>query len=343
MAEERLWLTPDYFADFHCKGGACRNSCCSGWSIAVNQRDYFRLIGMDCAPELHRKLECAFQTPDFPSPERYRLISPNWLGRCPMQDDDGLCALHRGCGEGALPEICRVYPRSFKREGGKLRACCSNSCEAVVETLMEKDALDFRLLPLAADAEISDELGAEGMESIHRSILLLQDRSQALRERIAAVCRELGCDENFVSGEQGLKRLMAILSEIRSESRNLSEYGAAAFERYQGADAWAAYCADLERMTADHPRWQQQFENILVNHAVYIDFPFADRRITPKDACAGLCLLYSAMLAVVAAHCSVHREENAFADAIAGLFHLAEHSAFYYNIRIASKNERILL
>ena len=167
MAEKQLWLEPDYFADFHCKGGACRSSCCSGWDIAVDRNDYFRLIGLNCSEDLHRKLECAFRTPEYPTPERFRLISPNWLGRCPLQREDGLCALQCECGEAALPEICRVYPRSFKREGSNLQACCSNSCEAVVERLMEEERLSFRLVEMDAPVEISEDARPEIGKIIH--------------------------------------------------------------------------------------------------------------------------------------------------------------------------------
>ena len=80
MQDKQLWLQPDYFEGFKCKCGACRNCCCTGWDIAVGMDEYFRLIGMECPEEIHRRLECAFRVPDVPSPERFRLISPNWLG-----------------------------------------------------------------------------------------------------------------------------------------------------------------------------------------------------------------------------------------------------------------------
>ena len=92
---KNIRIAPDYYDRFRCKGGACRNSCCMGWGISVDMKEYFRLIGLDCSPRLHARLECAFHQPDTPSPERYALISPDWRGDCPMHDEDGLCMLHR--------------------------------------------------------------------------------------------------------------------------------------------------------------------------------------------------------------------------------------------------------
>ena len=144
MQDKQLWLQPDYFEGFKCKCGACRNCCCTGWDIAVGMDEYFRLIGMECPEEIHRRLECAFRVPDTPSPERFRLISPNWLGECPMHDEDGLCMIQRELGEAALPEICRMYPRCLKKEGELYEALCSNSCEAVVELLGFRSAVAVR-------------------------------------------------------------------------------------------------------------------------------------------------------------------------------------------------------
>ena len=152
--EKRLWYEADYFSKFACKCGDCRHACCKGWKIAVSENEYFRLIGLECSERLHEKLESAFCIPDFPTTGRYRMIEPDWLGQCHMLDTDGLCMLQKECGEGVLPEVCRVYPRSYKNENGNLQACCSSSCERVVEMLMEEDRLRFVYQKLTAEAEI---------------------------------------------------------------------------------------------------------------------------------------------------------------------------------------------
>ena len=142
---KNIRIAPDYYDRFRCKGGACRNSCCMGWGISVDMKEYFLLIGLDCSPRLHARLECAFHQPDTPSPERYALISPDWRGDCPMHDEDGLCMLHRECGEDVLPAVCRMYPRSVREENGVIKCVCSASCEAVTELLMDEEApLSFR-------------------------------------------------------------------------------------------------------------------------------------------------------------------------------------------------------
>ena len=91
---------------------------------------------MECSEELNRRVQGAFVMPDFVSDDIYRYVSFNWLGNCPIQDK-GLCALHREKGEGYLPKICRLYPRSLKQINDTLFVSCSGSCEKVAEILYE--------------------------------------------------------------------------------------------------------------------------------------------------------------------------------------------------------------
>ena len=97
MPFTHAFLVPDIYPSFRCKGGSCRSTCCKGWGISVRMEEYFRLLGMDCPPEIRRRLDCAFYAPKAPSPERFRLINPRFDGDCPLRAEDGLCALQLAC------------------------------------------------------------------------------------------------------------------------------------------------------------------------------------------------------------------------------------------------------
>ena len=36
-------LRPAYYNDFHCLAAGCRLSCCKGWRIAFDKKDYLSL------------------------------------------------------------------------------------------------------------------------------------------------------------------------------------------------------------------------------------------------------------------------------------------------------------
>ena len=329
MEESTLWLETDYFENFRCKGGACRNSCCEGWRISVSMKEYFDLIGRECSEELHRRLESAFVTPEYPSPEKFRQIAPNWQGLCPMHGEDGLCMLHCECGADALPEICRVYPRSLKREGQLNQACCSCSCEAVIELLMQENQLHFRMAEMNIQPEYTEKRPQEMMKTCAECMWMLQNRDIPLAERIAGICAQLGAEKTKCGEAEALEKLMGVLETLAGDSASIGRFGKAALQRYGAGDV-QKYRADIAAFEARFPLWERWLENVLANHFIYADFPCVDDRISEAQACGGLCLAY-ALLRVMCAPCASQQE---VVDTIAGAFRLVEHSAFYYNARI---------
>ena len=349
LQDKQLWLQPDYFEGFKCKCGACRNCCCTGWDIAVGMDEYFRLIGMEYPEEIHRRLECAFRVPDVPSPERFRLISPNWLGECPLHDADGLCMIQRDLGEAALPEICRMYPRCLKKEGSMYEALCSNSCEAVVELLMRPEQLKFKFVEMDAKTEIEARADGEMLSLGKRTVELLQGDAGSLNERIGKICGAIagdgGYDPKEASLSDGLRALTGALEALSEDSEALRRFAAETIARYgaEKSDAAENFSADVRRFEERFPGWMRWYENILTNHLFYMNLPWVDERLKPEQVRSGLCLTYAAMRAMGAAYTAEKSSRDDLVDALAGLFRLVEHSPFYYNAYVLVKQPACLL
>ena len=235
MRKEQSCRMPDYYPHFACKGGACRATCCRGWDVSLPMDEYFRLLGLDCSPELRARLDGAFHAADAPSPERYAQISHNWLGDCPMQREDGLCALQCECGETALPAVCRRYPRGarglFDRE-----CACSNSCEAVLEMFWDREAplgfvegSDGGLFPEAAPEP--EPRRAQRYRAIRALCFgTMQNRSLGLAQRLLRIGRmlralnELGrrpLDAEEASFSEALRRCREIFASDGEAPRDL--------------------------------------------------------------------------------------------------------------------------
>jgi hypothetical protein len=67
---------------------------------------------------------------------------------------------------------------------------------------------------------------------------------------------------------------------------------------------------------------------------VYSSFPYCDKRIKSRDAYWGLMLQYEILKLV----CSVNTGEEPtienFVDTVATVYHLVEHTSFYYNAAV---------
>ncbi len=194
MAEERLFLVPDYYGSFRCKGQDCRACCCVGWGVSISMREYFQLVGLPCEPALRARLDCAFHIADQPSPERYAELNRRYDGDCPLRRADGLCRLHAECGEDALPAICRLYPRAA-RLSPVPQCACANSCEATLELLVGRDEpIRFRRMPLSIefveDPARQDALEAACHEPARMACLgALQRRDWPIAQRLMGLSR----------------------------------------------------------------------------------------------------------------------------------------------------------
>ena len=258
MRKEQSCRMPDYYPHFACKGGACRATCCRGWDVSLPMDEYFRLLGLDCSPELRARLDGAFHAVDAPSPERYAQISHNWLGDCPMQREDGLCALQCECGETVLPAVCRRYPRGarglFDRE-----CACSNSCEAVLEMFWDREAplgfvegSDGGLFPEAAPAP--EPRRAQRYRAIRALCFgTMQNRSLGLAQRLLRIGRmlralnELGrrpLDAEEASFSEALRRCREIFASDGEAPRDLPD---------GGGSSPSAPCGGKSSAPADEP------------------------------------------------------------------------------------------
>ena len=258
MRKEQSCRMPDYYPHFACKGGACRATCCRGWDVSLPMDEYFRLLGLDCSPELRARLDGAFHAVDAPSPERYAQISHNWLGDCPMQREDGLCALQCECGETVLPAVCRRYPRGarglFDRE-----CACSNSCEAVLEMFWDREASlgfvegsDGGLFPEAAPAP--EPRRAQRYRAIRALCFgTMQDRSLGLAQRLLRIGQmlralnelgrwPLGAEE--ASFSEALRRCREIFASDGEAPRDLPD---------GGGSSPSAPCGGKSSAPADEP------------------------------------------------------------------------------------------
>lgn len=199
--DTRDFLVPDNYADFHCKCGQCRHTCCDGWAVTFPREDYFRLLSVPCSPELRRKLDTSLHLADDPTPERYAELLPNWEGHCPLQRADGLCALQAECGEEAISSTCRYYPRGIRTMDDD-ECACSASCERVVEMLLHRlPPMTFRRMHLSfamplPPRETDAALTAETRQLRRDVVTMLQAREVPLASRMMGIRAALVLEES---------------------------------------------------------------------------------------------------------------------------------------------------
>lgn len=338
-----LWLMPSYYKDFKCKCDKCRHTCCSSWKIAITEQEYFNLIGMDASENLHHRIEDSFSQPLSPSKDCFKYISYNWLGDCPMYEK-GLCLLHAEKGPEVLPSVCRLFPRSLKKISDQLIACCSSSCEAVVELLYKTN--EFKLIKneLNEEPQITYSINSDLINDIQSYNTILNNCNIPLAERLKKICLEINETEfveEYDSSINPIDEALNILNRFSSSDNLLSEINTLLNNRYSNNKK--QYEIDKINFENSFSNWMIFFENVINNSLIYECYPFVDERIKPTEAFKGLCATYGLLRIISIGYTAINNKEESLIDSTAELFRLIEHTAFYYNINIISKHAAVLL
>lgn len=207
----RADLRPAYYDDFHCLAADCKRSCCIGWRITFDKKDYLSLKRLSGSAELNRRMEHGLRRirhDDAVGEDSYGEFTME--GECcPLLREDCLCALQLEKGHGALPYVCQSFPRrETYQPSGYFERSLSPACEAVMKLFWNRpEGIDFRSDPLPKEEWKSVTWEDDGILSSHfqeirsQCIDFLQDRSRPLPQRILLLGLAL---KKLADGEQNV-------------------------------------------------------------------------------------------------------------------------------------------
>lgn len=184
-------LRPAYYDKFQCLASECRFTCCKGWKITFNKKDYLSLKRQDGSPELNENMKKTLRR------LKKGPLSEQFYGEfalagecCPLQRSDGLCSLQLEKGPDALPFVCRIFPRGEGYvQSGYFERSLSPACEGVLELLWNlPEGVEFVSDPLPEKEHkkvIPDNLLYSRFQDIRSQCIdFLQDRRFSLPQRI---------------------------------------------------------------------------------------------------------------------------------------------------------------
>lgn len=156
---------PAYYDTFRCLAGACPDSCCKEWAVAIDPaaaERYRALTG-----PLGDALRAAMCEEDG---DIILALTPD--RRCPMWRDDGLCRIQAQLGEEALCHTCSQFPRLRHDYGDFAEWGLELSCPEAARLILsgEKQDMVVRFVPGGE----TPEYDPDAME------ILLRSRKQAL-------------------------------------------------------------------------------------------------------------------------------------------------------------------
>lgn len=172
---------PEYYDEFFCIASRCKDSCCAGWEIDIDDESYEYYRSVE-GPFGDRLRESMFVAED--GGYRFKLKGPK---RCAMLNDNNLCDLYTALGEEALCEVCTEYPRFSLVYGQVEQKALSLSCEEVGRILFgrtEPEQLIDIELPGDCEDDEEDPQYVAFMEWVQKeAVAILQNRELSITER----------------------------------------------------------------------------------------------------------------------------------------------------------------
>ena len=147
---------PDYYGDFACTAGWCKDSCCIGWEINIDEEtaEYYESVPGELGARLHNAM---YENED--GDISFRLGKKK---RCPFLNGENLCDICIHLGEELLSEVCTEYPRFSLWYADVQQKCLSLSCEEAGRLLFSKEEpVEFVEMELPGEVEFEDDFFAE--------------------------------------------------------------------------------------------------------------------------------------------------------------------------------------
>lgn len=137
------YIYPDYYREFHCTADACRDTCCAGWQICID----------DKALKKYRQVDGDYRQKVRHSIDWHRKMFRQKNGkRCAFLRDDNLCDMYKNLGKESLCRTCRLYPRHIEEFEGVREISLSASCPEVARMLLTRTE-PVRLLNVERNGE----------------------------------------------------------------------------------------------------------------------------------------------------------------------------------------------
>lgn len=211
-------IQPKCYSGFSCKGGICRSSCCSGWSIRLSKNETKKMKKKLLAGDKIKLVDESARNDII-----YAEMILNENGDCPFLNEEKMCSLQKKYGERILFDICTQYPRNYFRYFNDWNMSLSLGCERVLEILLEeKDGLSIE----RTEKKLPEKLGLEQWIN-ERNIKQFPDSIHYYYE-IKNICicilqaREISIEKRIIILGIAIKHIDDLVNEKRT--KEIPEY-----------------------------------------------------------------------------------------------------------------------
>lgn len=211
-------LQPNYYDNFKCIADKCKDNCCIGWEIDIDEITFNKY--MSVKGELGKRLKNEIATENE---VHYFKLKEN--DRCPFLNKNNLCDIICEMGENGLCQICNDHPRYFNNYDNITEKGLGLACEEACRIILTQDTPAY-IINSTTKAEFTpDNLDDTYLEYLYkiRNIIIdiLQNRGYKLTNRLACVIELCLYVQDECSSEKSDIELLDSINNVKEYVNNL--------------------------------------------------------------------------------------------------------------------------
>lgn len=205
-------LQPNYYDKFKCIADKCKDNCCIGWEIDIDENTFNKYMNTVGALGSRLKNEIATE-----NGVHYFKLKEN--DRCPFLKENNLCDIICELGENGLCQICNDHPRYINNYGEITERGLGLACEEACRIILTQNTPAYLVdseSKTKYKADLSYDSYLEYLYGIRNIITdILQNRSYTIDERIACVTELCIYVQYECNSEKSDDELLASLYDIK--------------------------------------------------------------------------------------------------------------------------------
>lgn len=191
---------PHYYMAFRCIADKCRDNCCIGWEIDIDEKTActYEGAGGEFGEKLRRNIAVG-ETVSF-------ILGEN--ERCPFLNSRNLCDIILNMGEESLCYICREHPRYYEWYGDIKEGGVGLACEEAARLILgSKAPFSYYETEIEEEPDCYPEMELFHLLEMAREAIIshLSDESMGIKQRLRdIVLYGKRLQDNLDSGEYSL-------------------------------------------------------------------------------------------------------------------------------------------
>lgn len=211
-----MLLQPSYYNKFKCIADRCKDNCCVGWEIDIDQESYNYYTSL--RGEFSNKLKSNIITEN--GEHSFKLLANQ---RCAFLNKNNLCEIICNLGEDKLCQICSDHPRYINEYPNLTERGLGLSCEEACRIILTQDQPVTMTNPEEENENITcDNLFFNYLFKVRQIIInILQNRHYAITKRIATVVKICCIVQRECFSEKTDEELLGTISHLVNKSNNI--------------------------------------------------------------------------------------------------------------------------